>query len=93
MDQLTQALDEIESAAASGTGDLLATYAQIRPHLEQIVTTLAGQGGDMARVGLVIENLMAGADSLGSGAPAGGALSGGQSGSGAAESGAPAATI
>ncbi len=69
MDQLTQALDGIESAAASGTGDLLATYNQIRPHLEQLVTALSAQGGDHARVGMVIENLMAGADSIGSGAP------------------------
>jgi len=73
MDQLTQALDGIEAAAARGTGDLLATYTQIRPHLEQIVTALASQGGDMARLGAVIENLMAGADSLGSGAPVTGA--------------------
>ena len=69
MDQLTQALNDIESAAARGTGDLLATYAQIRPHLEQLVAALASQGGDMARVGAVIENLMAGADSIGSGGP------------------------
>ena len=69
MDQVTQALDQIESAAATGTGDLLATYNQIRPHLEQLVSALSGQGGDHARVGSVIENLMAGADSLSSGAP------------------------
>ncbi len=68
MDQLTQALDGIESAAASGTGDLFATYNQIRPHLEQLVTALSAQGGDQARIASVIENLMAGADSLGSGA-------------------------
>ncbi len=68
MDQLTQALDSLESAAASGSGDLFATYNQIRPHLEQLVTALSAQGGDHARVGMVIENLMAGADSLGSGA-------------------------
>lgn len=71
MDQLTQALDALESAAASGAGDLLATYNQIRPHLEQLVTALSAQGGDHARVGMVIENLMAGADSIGSGAPSG----------------------
>ena len=68
MDQVTQALDSIESAAATGTGDLFATYNQIRPHLEQLVTALSAQGGDHARVGMVIENLMAGADSIGSGA-------------------------
>jgi hypothetical protein len=69
MDQLTQALDSLESAAASGTGDLLATYNQIRPHLEQLVTALSSQSGDLARIGAVIENLMAGADSISSGAP------------------------
>jgi hypothetical protein len=37
--------------------------------LEQLVTALSSQSGDLARVGAVIENLMAGADSIGSGAP------------------------
>lgn len=62
---LSSALDALESASSGGTGDLVATYVQIRPHLEQLVMALSGMPGDMARVGGVIENLMAGADSLG----------------------------
>ena len=58
-------LDEIERAGmAGGGGDLAAMYAQIRPHLERLVAALSAEGGDTARIGGVIEHLMAGADAI-----------------------------
>lgn len=69
MSELTQALDAIEAETAGGTSDLLATYAAIRPHLEKLINALEAQGGEHARVGAVVENLVAGADSVSSGAP------------------------
>jgi hypothetical protein len=69
MDQLSQALDAIEASGAAPSGQLIDTYLAIRPHLSQLVAALKERGGDHARVGAVIENLMAGADSLGSSIP------------------------
>jgi hypothetical protein len=71
-EQITRALDKIEGAGSAPTGDLLDTYKSIRPHLHDLVTALNAEGGDLGRVGVVLENLLAGADSLASGAPVGG---------------------
>lgn len=69
-EQITQALSAIEQAGAAPSGELLDTYQGIRPHLRQLVEGLSAQGGDFARLATVLENLLAGADSVASGAPA-----------------------
>jgi hypothetical protein len=68
MEPLTQALDAIEGTGATGSGDLLDQYRSLRPALHDLVIALRGRGGDWARVGSVLENVLAGADSLASGA-------------------------
>jgi hypothetical protein len=72
-EQITRALDKIEGAGSAPSGNLVDTYQSIRPHLHDLVTALNAEGGDLGRVGAVLENLLAGADSVASGAPAGSA--------------------
>lgn len=66
MDEIKKALDAIEGVGATGSGELLDTYRAVRPHLEQLINALQAEGGDHARVASVIENLVAGADSIAS---------------------------
>ena len=70
MDEVRKALDAIESMGATGSGDLLDTYKAVRPHLANLISAMQAQGGDPARVAAVLENLVAGADSLASTDPA-----------------------
>lgn len=71
MEEVKKALDAIEGVGATGSGELLDTYLAVRPHLEALINALQAQGGEPARVAAVIENLVAGADSIAStGTPA-----------------------
>ena len=66
MDDVTKALDAIEGVGATGSGNLLDMYKAVRPHLTELVNALQAQGDTQARVASVIENLVAGADSIAS---------------------------
>ena len=66
MDEVKNALDAIEGVGATGSGELLDTYRAVRPHLEALINALQAQGGEPARIAAVIENLVAGADSIAS---------------------------
>ncbi len=69
MNDISTALAAIEAAGATGTGNLLDQYRSIRPHLAELVSALKAEGGDQARIGTVMENLLMGADSVASGSP------------------------
>ncbi len=62
--EISEILDTLEMAGTSASGDLFETYAQIRPHLRDLTNALSVKGGDDQRIAAVIENLLAGADSL-----------------------------
>ncbi|MBC8102039.1 MAG: hypothetical protein H7Z41_05565 [Cytophagales bacterium] len=62
--ELSEILDDLEMSGASATGDLFDTYQGVRPHLRDLTSALSLKGGDYQRIGTVIENLLAGADSL-----------------------------
>ena len=66
MEEVKKALDAIEGVGATGSGELLDTYKAVRPHLEALINALQAEGGEPARVAAVLENLVAGADSLAS---------------------------
>ena len=66
MEEVEKALDAIEGVGATGSGELLDTYKAVRPHLEALINALQAQGDTPARVASVIENLVAGADSIAS---------------------------
>lgn len=66
MEDVEKALDAIEGVGATGSGELLDMYRAVRPHLAELVAALKAQGDTPARVGAVIENILAGADSIAS---------------------------
>jgi len=69
MNEISNALDAIEGAGATGSGNLLDQYRAVRPHLADLSAALKAEGGDHARVGAVLENLLMGADAVASGSP------------------------
>jgi hypothetical protein len=59
-------LDEINTAfpQAPAPTDMGSAYFEARPLLERLVSALNASGGEASRVGHVIDNLMARADSV-----------------------------
>ncbi|MES2462661.1 MAG: hypothetical protein V4671_18930 [Armatimonadota bacterium] len=62
--EISEILDSLETSGSSATGDLFDTYKQIRSDLKDLTNALSVKGGDDQRIAAVIENLLAGADSL-----------------------------
>ena len=62
--EISEILDALETSGTSATGDLFDTYKRIRPDLRDLTNALSVKGGDDQRIAAVIENLLAGADSL-----------------------------
>jgi len=59
------ALDALDGATVSGREiDLGGDYILVRPYLDALVAALGQAGAVEARIGRVIENLMAGAETL-----------------------------
>ena len=64
MDSLAQALDALEAHGEAVIDHPMTAYMALRGDLERLVTALSQMGGDHARIGAVVEQLMMGADSI-----------------------------
>lgn len=62
--EISDILDSLETSGTSATGNLFDTYKQIRSDLRDLTNALSLKGGDNQRIAAVIENILAGADSL-----------------------------